>query len=526
VSAVFSLPFKSAALMLCLVLPWLFGYTSTPTRDWWPWLFSAICAVAVALAWGRVTAQLLAATWLAAALISSLIGLLQYFGGGQHWMQPWLIQIGPAEAFANLRQRNQFASLSSIGLAALLACVAWRVPALPGQPARPAPKVIPAWAWTAAVLLALGNAVSSSRTGLLQWGLLLLLVLWWHWASRRALVWLTALALLTYLLALQAMPALLRLFMDVDAASLYARVAQAGTDSRLVLWSNMLTLIAQKPWLGWGWGELAYAHFMTAYSGARFAELLGNAHNLPLHLAVTLGIPAALLACIAAGWVVRAARPWRERDVGRQMAWSVLAVIGLHSLLEYPLWYGPFQLAVLLCAGWLWPTRKASCGSKRLSRAGRLTTSALVLSLLGLGWAGVEYWRVSQLLRAPAANYLSSSAGTPLARAKDSWLFSRQVQFAELVTTEVTPANALYVHALAQRVLHDSPEPLVIEQLLVSAQLAGAQVNEAEVAHVLDRYAHANPRAHALWVQKNAPLLQSAASKAPSTAPASAISSR
>ena len=38
------------------------------------------------------------------------------------------------------------------------------------------------------------------------------------------------------------------------------------------------------------------------------------------------------------------------------MAWAVLAVIGLHSLLEYPLWYGPFQIAFGLCLAWLWLT--------------------------------------------------------------------------------------------------------------------------------------------------------------------------
>ncbi len=33
------------------------------------------------------------------------------------------------------------------------------------------------------------------------------------------------------------------------------------------------------------------------------------------------------------------------------MAWGVLAIILLHSLLEYPLWYGPFQMALCQCVG-------------------------------------------------------------------------------------------------------------------------------------------------------------------------------
>ena len=157
--------------MLCLVLPWLFAYTSPPTLNWWPWFFSALCGVGVALAWGRVSAQLLAVTWLAAALISCVIALVQYFGVSDHaWVARWISQAPAGEAYGNLRQRNQFASLTSIGLAALLACVALRAPTAPGRLALSA---LPAWAWAAGLLLALGNAVSSSRTGLLQWVLLL-----------------------------------------------------------------------------------------------------------------------------------------------------------------------------------------------------------------------------------------------------------------------------------------------------------------------------------------------------------------
>ena len=36
-------------------------------------------------------------------------------------------------------------------------------------------------------------------------------------------------------------------------------------------------------------------------------------------------------------------------------ATSVLAIIALHSLVEYPLWYGPFQMAVGWCVWMLWP---------------------------------------------------------------------------------------------------------------------------------------------------------------------------
>jgi hypothetical protein len=66
--------------------------------------------------------RLIALAWLAAAALSTAIALIQYFGQSAHFA-PWVSASEVGEAFANLRQRNQFATLSSIGLATLL----WRV---------------------------------------------------------------------------------------------------------------------------------------------------------------------------------------------------------------------------------------------------------------------------------------------------------------------------------------------------------------------------------------------------------------
>ncbi len=116
-------------------------------------------------------------------------------------------------------------------------------------------------------------------------------------------------------------------------------------------------LITERPWTGWGWGALDQAHFMAVYPGPRFCDILDNAHNLPLHLAVELGIPVAVLVCgLLAAWVWHS-QPWRETQVVRQLAWAVLALVAVHSLLEYPLWYGPFQIACGLALGLLWTTR-------------------------------------------------------------------------------------------------------------------------------------------------------------------------
>ncbi len=486
-------------LAILLVLPWLSPYTAGPTPNVWPWLISALCAVIVWLLRHRLSVRLIAASWVLAAGISAAIGLLQYFGLA-HVFGPWISQTETGEAFANLRQRNQFATLTSIGLIALLSLMA-----LP-EAGRMTAMRVPWWANAVAVLLALGNAASTSRTGLLQWALVLALTAWWAAAGRRQLLLFALRAVLAYALALLVLPWLLALVTGVSSGGLLARLVEApGCASRRVLWSNVLTLIAQKPWLGWGWGELDYAHFMTLYDGPRFCDILDNAHNLPLHLAVELGLPAAAAACVGAGWMVWRAKPWRESDPARQLAWSVLAVIMLHSMLEYPLWYGPFQIAVALCVGLLWTSAASDRAcfwnirqNKSVAQYLRALIATIMIAMVVL--AGIDYRRVSQIYL-PVAERSAAYRDDTLNKIRGAWLFRDQARFAELSLTALTPGNAAAMYAMARELLHYSPEPRVIEKLIESAVMLG---RDDEAVQYLARYRAAFPQDHARWAQKNA----------------------
>jgi O-antigen ligase len=492
-------------LLLLLLLPWLSPYTAGPTPNTWPWLVSAFCAVGLWLLQHRLDARLMAGAWVLAAALSAVIALAQYFGLAPA-LSPWVSQAAAGEAFANLRQRNQFATLTSIGLIALMALVAWRA-----APARPVP-------WSASLLvalLALGNAASSSRTGFLQWLLVLALSAWWTWwngrthvefNSRRGPLLLAGQALLAYGVALFALPWLLKLATGLSSDGLFGRLAeQAGCSSRLVLWSNVLTLIGQKPWLGWGWGELDYAHFITLYAGPRFCEILDNAHNLPLHLAVELGVPAALLICLGALWLVWRGKPWRETDALRQMAWAVLAVIALHSLLEYPLWYGPFQIAFALCVGLLWTgagqaDQHNQKNRSNSSQAQWIRAPIAIISIAILLTMALSYYRVSQIYLPPEAR-MAAYRDDPMKQIKGTWLFRNQARFAELSITALTPENAAAQYAMARELLHYSPEPRMVERLIESAVMLGY---DDEAVQYLARFRAAFPQEHARWARAQA----------------------
>ncbi|MDR7378535.1 hypothetical protein J2X19_003229 [Rhodoferax ferrireducens] len=350
-----------------------------------------------------------------------------------------------------------------------------------------------------AVLLAVGNAVSSSRTGLFQIVMLLALVGLWG-GYRQPAARLVVGYVLAYAFGLLALPMVIGL--DPWSSGAWARL-QAGDavcSSRITLWRNVLTLIAEHPWFGWGWGELDYAHYITLYDGPRFCDILDNAHNLPLHLAVELGVPTALALCgLLTVWVLRA-RPWAETDATRQMAWSVLAVIGLHSLLEYPLWYGPFQIAVGLCVLLLWRRPPAAfMKNQPLVQVGYVGAATFLIAVCA--YAGWDYHRISQIYLAPEARDPAYQTDT-LNKIRDTRLFQSQVRFAELSVTPLTPQNAAAQLRLALDLLHFSPEARVVERVIDSALLLG---RDDIAAFHLARFKEAFPDAYADWMADHPP---------------------
>jgi O-antigen ligase len=455
-------------LAMLMVFPWIAPWSPAPQANTVPLLISWACIALLLLQAHRLQPLDIARAWAVAALLSSVMGLVQYFGLAPTWGGV-LHVTALGEANANLRQRNQLATLLGMGL---LAVLWWQAHGLRTRHAL----------WMLA-LLAVANAATTSRTGVLHMVLVTALTVYWTYrshgstafrtvASTRLAFW----ALAVYLLANAALPWGLSVMYGQDVIdALTDALTRMGNDegcaSRRVLWSNVIELIGHKPWTGWGWDELKYAHYITPYPGGpeqRFCAILGNAHNLPLHLSVTLGLPVAGLLGLVAMAFIAWARPWQSRWPSTQLAWSVLAVIGLHSLLEFPLWYGPFQMAVLLCGALLLAPQHA------LLRAVRPLQLTGGLILLGVCWVGADYARARQIY-APANERWGVWRDDPLGAARSSWFFGRSATFAELSLTRITPDNAAWVLDTSTKMLHYSPEPKVVRSLILSAHLLGRQ---------------------------------------------------
>ena len=544
---------------LCLAYPWLNPFNLGPSVTvvsglvaWWGAVGLGLCFCTL-LSAREARWRVLLWGWGLAAGVSALMGLFQYFDRAQ-LLGSWVNYAGLGQAFGNLRQRNQFATLCSMGLVLLWwgaqyarPGVATSAPASSGLDGRshgtaagtmrsahdaapPIAEVATAWPSAAltmallagASLVCAASAASSSRTGFLQ--LLLLLGLAWCWrpsAPQRGRFY-RGLGIVCFMLCAYVLAALLLPIAAGVDSSVFDRMRESpqGCEGRMPLYRNVLYLISQKPLTGWGWGELDYAHFMTLYTtplaGVRFCAILDNAHNLPLQLAVELGLPLALLICALVLIVVLHHKPWAERVPQRQLAWGMLSMVGLHSLLEYPLWYGPFQVACVLCL-WVLHAYPAQQGS---GAAGAQTPAVATTPTLGLPpalylrWLAVallallcamvtwNYWRMSQL-------YLSAESRAPayrddtFAKVQGSWFFGGHIDFAALSITPVNEQTAPYLLQLGEHLLHFSPEAKVVEKILDAAIVLQ---QESKIAFYAPRFAAAFPEDYQRWREAHAQL--------------------
>jgi O-antigen ligase len=489
-------------IVATIIIPWLLKPSQSVSVSLHAWLISLSClGVYILVIFSRQyspfresqnnSTMAVRWAWIFSAVVSSLFAHIQYAGFGQVFGD--YIGTSPNRiAYANLFQKNLFASLTCIGLAAIYTIDASK-------------KNLSRLLFIILLLLLLtsANVLTSSRTGSLQFfliGFAAMLV------SRRISIASTkhlALASMTLYIALTILVQYDLTSHHIQNAGLLSRVNDSNAYARLFLWSNIYELIYQKPFLGHGWRSLAYMHYSTDFSGARFMEILDNAHNLPLHLAVELGIPVALGFCALVLVLIWKYKPWAETRADRQMAWGILMVIGIHSMVEYPLWYGPFFMTTviaigILCAdGWrAWLLVQTQAAQRAVVFGVR---SFAVMLLAGTAFAAFDYHRVSQIYLQPEERSAWYKAD-PLGAAKKSVLFQSHAKFAELQITPLTRETAPRVLALSSELVMWSPEPRIIEKLIESAVMM--QIDDLAAFHI-KRYKIAYPQAYALWSDRN-----------------------
>ena len=390
----------------------------------------------------------LAAGLLAAGLLGAAVAAVQVFAPG--WTDgQWIAHSGLlGRAVGNLRQPNHLCSLL---LWALVAAVALHELRWLSRGAL----------WALALPLVLAVELTASRTGAVGLGLLLGWALVDRRLSRDAR-WLLAATPLLYALAYGAMAWYGEISQQALGAG--ARLAAEGAsatsadspNSRLNIWRNALALVAAQPLLGVGFGEFNFAWTLSAFAN-RPTAFFDHSHNLLLQLAVELGLPLSALVCGLLGWALwqggqHARRASGDAGASARAGLMLVVIAGLHSLVEYPLWYAYFLLPAALAWGFVLglPAIPAQHPSA-VSRSPWGALAGLLMCAAG-AWALLDYQR-AVVIYAPTDS--SGPLDERIAQGQHSLLFAHHADYAA-ATNDSSPASTELGFARAPHSLLDT----------------------------------------------------------------------
>ncbi len=210
------------------------------------------------------------------------------------------------------------------------------------------------------------------------------------------------------------------------------------SSSRFKIWANVLSLIQQHPWWGVGYGEFNLAWTLTPFPN-RPVAFFDHTHNVVLQWAVELGLPAAIVLSLLALWGWWAlVRPGSEgeRQTGEPATVGAAAVIvttaGLHSLLEYPLWYSYFLLPTAFAWGLGLAARQGAAREAEPARPRWRLAGGVVMALMAI-WCALDYQAAANIY-APRPG--ASSLDRRIAFAKQMPWWGYQADYAEVTAMD------------------------------------------------------------------------------------------
>jgi len=394
------------------------------------------------------------------ALLSAVIGALQLV---DLKMGGLIVPMIGTRVHANLGQTNHFASYLCLGLFATIYLGCSR-------------KLNVFAAGITAILLLLLVTLSGSRSVWLYLAAGVSLSVWAHLrakSSQTKILILSVAAAVSILFVSHLVVGILPEESTLREATVVARISaiEEGPSHRLFIWSNSLNVFKSAPLWGVGFKGLAGNSFLQAgpLPAGIPEEITDNAHNLVIHFLAEFGLPGGILLIGAAifWWVPR----FREKaGIHGWWALSVVAILCVHSLLEYPLWYGYFLGPFALFVG---------AGDSAVWYIGSASRSRIVVAALCIGivWtlASVfsDYRRVERLGVVAEAGSMRTDVRSAAVEVSRSTLFPDIVELG-LSRTISVDRNALDAKLeLNGRVLRTYPDSDVAYRQSALLALAG-----------------------------------------------------
>lgn len=452
-------------------------------------------------------APVLAWVLVASGVVCAAAGAVQYFDLHEAYAPLVMPPIGGVHA--NLAQKNHYADYLALAVASLGYLYAGN-------------RVRGVAAGAIGAVLIFGLGVSGSRSAWLYLLVIFALALWYRRRTgapeavrllRFGLVALAALGVDQWLMTLSALA-------HGNPSTLTQRVFAEDGATRLEHLRVVGWMATQSPVWGGGWGQFAWSDFQFK-SASDVSVLLGvtnNAHNIMTHILAETGLAGLLI--VAGGAILWGGSAVRDcRTLHALWALVLLSILGVHSMLEYPLWHAHFLGIAAIAVGFTAGHSAKVSGGKFVPAAfaGLLAAGTAAAALLARDYREYEALSVHVAVRPEEAR-----AGLADLARRSAVLRP----YVELTLANHMPVDAAFLTeklALNERVMHFFPAPMVVFRQAVLLALSsqpdqatalferGMKVYPGAVAQVSDVLR----RLSATYPAQIAPLLELASSKHP-----------
>ncbi len=259
-----------------------------------------------------------------------------------------------------------------------------------------------------------------------------------------------------------------------------ARFTQDSLPIRYELLKQAWHIGLQHPLFGVGVGQFPAAQYWIAQAGP-YTYPANNCHNLILQLATEFGWPAAIaVGALGLSWGLRDLRARLARPEAA-LAWGMLLLIAIHSMLEFPLWHLHFAIPSVLVFALGEPERRASITAdirRLLSLSGAATLGVVLafhLDYSGIAEAAYPLWMESRHVR-----HRTAEDGLLVYAVADSRLFRPEVDRL-LIDMAHAPDEAKHDPLeRSSRLIKMLPAPEIITQHIILLARAG-RIDEAIV---------------------------------------------
>ena len=278
--------------------------------------------------------------------------------------------------------------------------------------------------------------------------------------------------------------------------------ARLGTEGmqyayRMRLWYEAWRIFLEAPFFGAGFRQFAWQHFLlNAQLPLPRAEsgIIDHAHNLLFHTMAEFGMVGVVVLCAGLSYLLLGLC----RQVPSAHLWwlcAVLAILGIHSMLEYPLWYAYF-LGIAAVSFGVSETVVVKVGDR--SRGRLVLVPMLLLGCMAAANVYQDYRTLQSLqrMRSQSSGAIPQSGESTVAVLLDMQHHSLFAPFVELALSRLMVLNREQIDdklTLNGLVMRFAPSADVVYRQAILLALKGEQAaarsqwDLAEANYPLDR---------------------------------------